>query len=153
MEQLGFESKIGADHTFNWRNNVMLVELHRRLVPVEDKDYLGYFGNGWSRAKQHSGHRWQYTPEDEFVFIFSHFARHFRFGGVGYRQFTDLWVYLRQYPNMDMAYIKEQMVQLQLDKFFENTLKAISAAFENGKSDDTTNVIADYVFNSGNWGI
>lgn len=152
LKNSGFEQTAGADHTLNWKNDSLYLELHRRLVPVDDKDYLAYFGDGWQRAIHQKGHCWEYSTEDEFIFLFTHFARHIRFGGVGYRQFTDIWVYTRHYTDLDYGYINAEMEKLQLREFFENAMKTVSACFEDGDTDEKTDFISEFIFNSGSWG-
>ena len=151
MKDNAFAETPGADHTFNWKNSNLYVELHRRLVPVDDKDYLAYFGDGWQRAQLSSGHCYKYSPEDEFIFIFTHFARHFRFGGIGYRQLTDIWVYMTAHPQLDWDYIYSEMDKLQLKEFFDNTIKTVRCCFEDDPQDTATDIISNFVFSIGNW--
>ena len=57
------------------------------------------------------------TPEDEFIYLFTHFAKHYRDGGIGCRYVVDLWVFLRNNPTMDPEKIKRELDKLQLREF------------------------------------
>lgn len=154
MAGLGYEYQrdIKVSHTRNWKSKELYLELHNQLMPDEDSDYLSYFGDGWAKAVHKSGYLYEYKPEDELIFIFTHFAKHFRIGGIGYRQLTDLWVFTNHYKDLDYGYISGELAKIQLDEFFTNTMATVKACFENGEETDVTQLISQFIFNSGNWG-
>jgi len=92
------------------------------------------------------------TDEDQFVYLFTHFAKHYRNGGGGCRHVVDLWVYLRHYSNLDMAYIRQELKVLELDAFFENMLALIAAWFGDGQWSPVTEFMSEVIFANGNWG-
>jgi hypothetical protein len=92
------------------------------------------------------------TPEDEMVYLFTHFAKHYRDGGIGCRYVVDLWVFLRNNPNMDQEKIKRELDKLQLREFYENIGRVIEVWFADAPSDEKTDFITDFIFNSGSWG-
>lgn len=152
LSEQGFETTPGAQHTRNWKTNDLYVEMHHQLMPDEDSDYLDYFGDGWSKAIHKNGSLYEYKPEDELIFIFVHYAKHFRIGGIGYRQLMDIWVYTNHYKQLDYSYIKAELAKMQLDEFFDNTLATAKVCFEDEAETDITQLISRFVFSSGNWG-
>ena len=101
MRQLGFIEGVESDHEYIWQSRSLHLELHKRLVPSYNKDYFAYFGDGWRLASQHKGTRYSMSPEDEFIYMFVHLAKHYRDGGIGCRQMVDLWIQRRYFPDLD----------------------------------------------------
>lgn len=151
IENLGYKEKVGSDHAYIWYNDALVLELHKSPVPLSSPDY-DYFGDGWAKAKQKSGRRYVQSPEDEYIFIFAHYAKHYRLGGIGCRQVTDLWVFMQAFPNMDFGYIEAEIEKLGLLEFYKNTIRMLSAWFEDTPHDDITLLITDFIFESGSWG-
>lgn len=152
MESLGFTDAMETDHELHWHHRELKVELHKRLIPSNNEDFCEYFGIGWQLASNHSGCYWTMTVEDEWIFLFSHFTKHFRKGGIGCRHLVDLWVYLRNHTNMDESYIHNEFKKMQLLEFYENIRNVISVWFEDAVPDDKSLFITDYIFACGSWG-
>lgn len=152
MKELGFTEGPETNHEFHWDHPELNVELHKRLVSTFNTDFCAYYGDGWQRATEHTGHCWSMSPEEEWIFLFTHFAKHFRAGGIGCRYVVDLWVFLRTHPHMDDEYIRKAMEELQLLEFYGNIRDLIAVWFENRTLDQKTELMTDYIFNSGSWG-
>ena len=152
MLHLGYTEGEETDHELDWTSQALYVELHKRLIPSYNKDYFAYYGNGWRLASCHDGHRYRMTPEDEFVYLFTHFAKHYRDGGIGCRHLLDLWVYLRSYPQLDFIYMRNELERLQLRTFFDHIYRTISAWFMDGAWDEQTEHITAFLFSGGSWG-
>lgn len=153
MTELGFQEILESDHELVWDSGEVHVELHKRLIPSYNTDFYAYFGEGWRLAEQAEGcHRWRMNREDTFIYLFTHFAKHYRDGGIGIRQLTDLWVYLRTEPEMDESYLRVNLEKLHLTEFYINIRRTLAALFEEAKPDETTELIADHLFASGTFG-
>jgi len=152
LEKMGFKEKTHTDHELIWHNNSLLLELHKRLIPSYNKDLYAHFGDGWDLAVVNEGSRYVMTVEDEWIYLFTHFAKHYRDGGIGCRHVVDLWVYLRTYPNMDQQYVKEQLEKLRLTDFYHHTLRLIDLWFRDGSGDDVTEYMSEFILASGSWG-
>jgi len=150
---LGFTEKLESDHELIWQSRGLYLELHKRLIPSYNRDYYAYFGDGWQLAKCKTGTRHAMTEADEFIYIFTHFAKHFRDGGIGCRHVLDFWVLLRTCPTLDMGYIRRELEKLRLREFFENILRLIRFWFEEGEGSEKTDLIAEYIWNSGSFGV
>lgn len=152
VEKLGFTEKTESDHEFIWTSPSLFLELHKRLIPSYNRDYYRYFGDGWKLAKKTKTSQFAMTPEDEFIFIFCHFAKHYRAGGIGLRHVTDLQVYLQANPAMDKKYLHAELHKLQLLEFFQNVQKLLSVWFDDAEGDEKTAFMTDFLFASGVWG-
>ena len=152
MESLGFYNKSESDHELVWVTDNLYLELHKRLIPSYNEDFYSYYRTGWHLAKSARGCRHAMTAEDEMVFLFTHFAKHYRDGGIGCRHALDLWVYRRANPGMDEGYIRNELDKLKLLEFYENILQVIAVWFGDAPENEKTDFITDFVFASGSWG-
>lgn len=152
MEELGFRPINESDHELVWQSDALYLELHKHLVPTSNRDLYAYYGDGWQLAKQKKGTRYFMTAEDELIYLFTHFAKHYRGGGIGCRHVTDLWVFLQKNPCLDQGYVKAELQKLRLWTFYENVRHTLQVWFEAGTADEKTDLITDFVFSSGSWG-
>jgi hypothetical protein len=152
MESLGFEATQESDHEYIWRSKELYLELHKRLIPSYNEDFYEYYGIGWQLAHRREGGYWTMTAEDEWIFLFTHFSKHFRDGGIGCRYVADLWVYVRHNPDMDEAYIRGELQKLGLEEFHDNIRKLVDIWFGDAPDDEKSDIMTAYIFASGNWG-
>lgn len=147
MESLGFREKGESDHEHIWKHPFLMVELHKHLIPSYNKDYYSYFGVGWDLAKLQNGHCWSMTHEDAFIYDTIHFAKHYRDATANSHFIVDLWMYLRTYPDLDLAYIRHQLSRLKMEAFLDNILRVTRAWFEDSERDDVADRITDVLLN------
>lgn len=152
MVKLGYKKVTESDHEFIWKKNNINIELHKRLIPSYNKDYYSYFGDGWSLAKLKNGTSYSMTDEDQLIYLFTHFAKHYRDAGIGIKHMTDLWVYRKSKPLLDEKYIKKELTALQLYGFYVNIINTLAVWFDGIEGDEKTDFITDVIFNSGVYG-
>lgn len=152
MESLGYTWARDDEHVSCWKSDSLSVELHRFIVSASDEDYYSYYDTGWKFAQCTYGSRYDYTPEDTFIFLFVHFAKHFRLSGIGCRQVVDFYIFLKSNPELDMTYIFKELEKLHLKTFAENILRLLDVWFDNKETDPMTDFITGYIFSGGNWG-
>ena len=152
MQSLGYTEFIESDHEFIWNKPNIHIELHKRLIPSYNKDYYFYYGVGWKFAKPDAGSCCKMSDEDTFVYIFTHYAKHYRDGGIGIRHITDLYVFLTSNPKLDKKYIETELNKLGLLKFYKNTINTIDVWFNNKQANDISDFITDRIFESGSYG-
>ena len=152
LQQLGFHEKAETHHELVWVCDQLYLELHKHLMPTYNKDFHKYFGDGWKLAKVHSGCRYAMTAEDGMVYLFTHFAKHFRDGGIGCRHVVDLWVYLRSEPELDEAYVRNELSSIGLLKFYEHIRELLDVWFEDAPESPMSGFLTDAVFDSGSFG-
>ena len=139
-----------TDHELIWlKKPYTQFELHKHLIPSYNDDYYAYFGNGWNLAEETQiPGKYEMSLENALIYIFTHFAKHYRGGGIGVRHLVDLWVYRRAYPDMDQQYIYDELEKLCLKDFYLNVQKALDACFEDGEETAVTTSIINWVFGS-----
>lgn len=152
LEDLGFRFKDETDHELAWVSKKLYLELHKHLIPSYNKDLYPYFGTGWQLARHVSLGLHAMSPEDEFIFTFTHFAKHYRDGGIGCRYVLDLWVFLRAFPALNFEKVERELEKLQLLEFYTNVRALIAFWFEGGPGGEKLDVMTDFVFSSGSWG-
>ena len=154
MLDLGYAEKIESNHEFVWEKGNIVFELHKRLIPSYNKDYYNYYGDGWRLAVPSSDNctRYEMSAEDEMIYIFTHYAKHYRDAGVGIKHILDLWVYKSYKPELDNDYILAELKKLQLDVFYKHTMNTLEVWFGNGTPTEQTKLISDVIFNSGVYG-
>lgn len=152
MEELGYAEKIESNHELIWTKKGSYIELHKRLIPSYNKDYFAYYGDGWRLAKNKNGTRFSMTDEDQMIYLFTHFAKHYRDAGIGLRHIVDLWVYRNAKPDLDEEYIKAELQKLRLYDFYVNIVKTLDVWFDGGESNEITDFITNVIFSSGVYG-
>ena len=152
LEGLGFRYDHETDHEIIWQHRELFLELHKHLIPSYNKDFHAYYGNGWQLAVKGEGSEYTMKPEDEWIYLFTHFAKHYRDGGAGCRYVQDLWLWRRNYPNMDEGYIRDVLKKMQLDVFYGHILRLLENWFENGPEDKILEIMTEFIFSSGSWG-
>lgn len=153
--ELGYIFKEEVDHTFVWKKpNVLELELHKKLIPESNKDYYLHFKDIWSKLTPIYPQSFEYvlTKEDEYIFLFAHFAKHYRGGGVGIRQLVDIWLFMKKYDNIDNAYLKRCLEKIGLYEFYLNILELLAVWFDDAENTEKTNFITHVIFNNGVFG-
>ncbi len=154
MLDLGYVEKIESNHEFVWKKKDIVIELHKRLIPSYNKDYYNYYGDGWRLGAPISNEntRYEMSVEDEMIYNFTHYAKHYRDAGVGIKHIVDLWVYKINNPKLDNDYILSELKKLQLDEFYKNTMDTLEMWFNGGETNEQVKFITQIIFNSGVYG-
>ena len=153
MQNLGYTEGVVSDHELVWIKDCVCIELHKRLIPSYNKDYYAYFGDGWNKAQAvESGTRYKMSDEDNLVYLLTHFAKHFRDGGIGIKHLVDIKLYLEQ-CKLDFQYLQNQFEDLKLWEFFNNLRKTISVWFDGVEDDDVTRAITERILSGGAFGL
>lgn len=152
MQEFGYSFIEESDHEYIFNRQNVRIELHKRLIPSYNKDYYAYFGDGWQLGKIKKGSMFLMTNEDQMIYLFTHFAKHYRDAGIGIRHIVDFWVYMKSNQKPNEEYIKMELKKLQLYEFYVNVMNTISVWFDDGKSNAKTELITKVIFNSGVYG-
>ena len=152
MHQLSFQEFAESDHELIWSHNEFHVELHKRLIPSYNEDFYSYFGDGWQLAKKKSATLYAMTDEDMLIYLFTHFAKHYRDGGIGIKQTVDLWLFREKHLDLNEEYIRRELSKLKLCAFYDNVLKTLDVWFSDAPSSDVTDLITNVIFKSGVFG-
>ncbi len=153
LEELGYKELVESDHELIWdKKGALHLELHKRLIPSYNKDYYSYFGDGWKLARPAEGTRYQLREEDAFVYNFTHYAKHYRDGGIGIRHLTDLHMSLQAAPHMDLAYVERELETLGLLTFYRNSVQTLRVWFQGAEDTAMSDFLTDRIFHSGSYG-
>ncbi len=152
MQKLGYTEAVESDHELAWYKNGMLVELHKRIIPSYNKDFYAYFGDGWRLAKPTDTNRFEMGAEDNMIYLFTHFAKHYRDAGIGIRHIVDLWVYRLHNTDLNEDYINTELQKLGLYEFYVNINKTLANWFDGCEEDSVTELITETIFLSGVYG-
>ena len=156
LEKLGYEFGAESLCEIIWKKKGKLyLELHKTLVPENVEDYYVHFGTGWENAVKSKGynHKYELSPEDHYLFVFTHFARHYRAAGIGIKHFVDIWMYNKIYNNMDYDYINAKLEEIGLKEFHKNILETLGVWFENKENTEMSDFITSIIFSSGAFGL
>ena len=154
MSELDYVEGKESDHELVWQKNDVMIELHKKLIPSYNKDYYVYFEDCWKMVKAivPNSNIYVFSAEDNFIYIFSHFTKHYRDAGIGILHLVDLYVYKSKHMDMDIEYIESALEKLKMLKFYKNIMATIDMCFYNGTENDISNYIVDVIFNSGSYG-
>lgn len=154
LKKNGFVRGQESDHELQWDKPALYLELHKRLVPTNNRLFSKYFQNIWSRAIRVSDAKSLYTlsEEDELIFYVVHFAKHYRDGGIGAKHLIDLWLFMRTHPKLRTDYVISELEKLSLDVFFRNLCTTMQVWFGNEAPTATTETITEVILGGGAYG-
>lgn len=138
-----------SDYELTWVCPSLELELHTGLMP----EYLGshseYYRDSWRFAqKNKTGNGYHLSPEDHFVYLLVHFAKHYLTSTICAKDICDFYVWRRAYPHMDEAYMRQELKKLHLDKFYDSILDLIGNWFEGKPATEATEMMTSSAF----WG-
>lgn len=155
MQSLGYTESPGDEHEIIWKKaNTLYVELHRYLVPPFDADMFAFFENHgtWAHAVPVGGNEYRMTPEDELIFDFLHFVKHFRGYGAGIRHIADIYLFRKSHPDLDETYLLERFAAVGCAEFYRNVCVLIDCWFGDAQTSDVTDRITSLLFAGGIYG-
>ncbi len=145
-------SELGeTDHEYKWTKSNVLIELHKRLVARSHGDLYSYYGDWYEKAVPQKRHSYKMTDEDFFIFLFVHFAKHYRKTGIGIIHMCDLYIFLKN-KILNEAYLISELEKLELSEFYKNIKATINVWFEDDMSNEMTDYITSVIFASGVYG-
>lgn len=154
MISLGYKQVVESDHEYVWEKENFHIELHKKLIPSYNKDYYAYFGDGWRLAKPREDKPNEYlmSNEDNFIYLFTHYAKHYRDAGVGVKHITDFYVFLKSYENLDWEYINSGLKTLHLYDFWKTTKAVLNVWFGDAACDEKSAFVTKRIFQGGAYG-
>ena len=150
MKELSFTVTGYGKNQVHWENGNIAIAIHTDLA-VNREYYYKYYENVWDRLKTKDGIRFEFSPEDFYIYLIVHAAKHFSHGGFGIRTVLDFYYY-RTKIKMDEEYLDRQLEELKLKKFALSFEKLARVWFDGEETDEETEIVADFVLSSATYG-
>ena len=154
LENLGFVFATESNHEIIWEKGKVVIEIHKRLIPSYTKDLYEYYGDSpWDRLLLVDENRTEYemNVNDTFIYLFMHFSKHYRDGGIGIKFLTDFYVFMEKNA-LDYSYIEGELEKMGLLDFYKNVKKVLDVWFFDAEGDEITDFITDKIFASSTYG-
>lgn len=135
MERIGFKlEQLDEDghHDVYSIDKIGLFEMHHDLVDFNYK-WEKKISKTLDRLVKVDGceHRYEMTPEDCYVYVLCHTAKHVVRGGSGIKSMLDIWIYNRCYGDVfDKDRLDERLRYCGIEKFNEGVKKLCNMWFE-----------------------
>ena len=136
--------KIFTDMEFQKRDLINSTEIHftKGLLYCEVhsdlNELLGtYYDDVWERVVLRDGYSYSYRmkPEDFYIYMVYHTAKHFTYGGIGIRMVMDAYVCLNTFKDLDFDYIESELKKLELVDFEKSFRELALNWFSNNKTE------------------
>lgn len=138
-----------SDYELTWVCPSLELELHTALVPEFLGSHSEYYADSWRFAqKDEGGCGYHLSPEDHFVYLLVHFAKHYLISSICAKDVCDFYVWRKAYPDMDEAYIRGELKKLNLEKFYDSILALLRNWFEGKPATEAVELMTDATF----WG-
>ncbi len=127
-------------------------ELHSSLLSEEKKDFE-YFSSIWERAiSTEQPHIFALRPEDFYIYILEHLAKHIEGGGAGIRMVIDVFVYNKAHGNtFDNNYINSELKKINLCKFRQR-IEELAVSWFDSDDPDAESASAQFILDCPTFG-
>ena len=127
MSDLGYQNTLWSEEEWNYSKQNSHYELHRSLIHGHipgDELRDTFFDRFWEYAAPvNGGSEYRLDRDFHFLFLLLHISHHMRREGIGFRQFYDLSVLIRNASDLfDWARIQEMADSLDLLTFVKTCL-------------------------------
>ncbi len=150
LSGLGFAEGHEGENHLDWSLDTVTIEMHHELAAQSDV-YHPYYENVFERLVNTDGCRFDFTPEDFYIYFLVHAAKHFAHGGFGIRTVLDIWIY-RKEKALDEDYLNKELEKVRLLKF-KNAIEGLAECWfgEKEKTEDFA-FLHEYILTSGTYG-
>lgn len=154
LPSLGYTLKHeGGNHDVYHKLPFMNIEIHQNMM---DESYTlsSYYQDIWLKVKvkNQGSTELELTDEDFYLFVIAHGAKHFNNGGTGVRFLLDIYFILKQYPNLNRAYLTQELQKMGLIAFEEQMRKLANGWIDDTPLNEEDKTISDYIVRSGAYG-
>lgn len=154
MLQLGYSTEAFEDspcHAGYLKPPYTEVELHIALLEEDN----GYYDHVWERAVPVAEYARLYrlSTEDEYIFCLLHLNKHLEDAGTGIHSILDSAVYRQAYPDMDRAYLRQELEKWGLWERILEIERLSDCWFVAGKEvPEELEGMAQYILSAGSYG-
>ncbi len=154
MLSLGYKLDSSIDYHDEYsKGNFFIFELHSAVTRTGSQFYT-LFSDPFQKSVP-DGDSIGLVFNDEYFYLnlVTHLHQHFVSAGCGMRLFSDLYVFERTHPEMDMSFVRSMLKKHKILEFYDNMCILTQCFLENkplvGKYED----LAEYIIKSGEYGI
>ncbi len=155
MKDMGYAFNEGDETELSYvKKPYYHIEMHRLIT--NEETHFDYYDDPFLMAKRSADfpYRFEFAPEDEYVYYIAHTYKHFVGGGCGVRCLADIYVFLERHgAEMDRAYVDGELKKLgafELAKSLEALAYALFS--ENGALGDSDKELLLRLLYSGTYG-
>ena len=152
MQNLGYKLTHKSNHHDVYEKPpFMNVEMHHHLISEDFNIIREYYDNIWNVVikEDENSSVYKMSNEDFYIFMITHIAKHFQFGGIGIRYVFDEYIFLNHYKDtLDYDYIAYELEKINLKKFEENFKKLMTIWFYEEECDEFFEEMTKYVVES-----
>lgn len=116
FEELGYQkANLMKSDEIHFSKGVLYFEIQCDLNAGEDD----YYNDIWAKVNLRQDYAYSYSmsPEDFYVYMIYHCAKHFESGGLGIRMLIDVSVFLKRFRSLDTDYIASAFEELNILTF------------------------------------
>lgn len=150
----------GKKDNVYYKDPVITLEMHKNLFMYEDEwnerfntpDSEMYI---WNHIVPIDGYQYIYRMDDElfFVYMIAHSAKHLMDdGGIGARAFLDIWIYLKEKPDLNFEIVFRDFDKLNLTKFAKAAIALSEFWFDKKRVSSEIEQFGDYILKCGVYG-
>lgn len=153
-EQGYVKENIGIADTGFRKDGILHFELHSFLTDDKSPAY-GYFASIWERARFTDSQPpvASMSPEDSYIYLLEHLAKHIENGGAGVRMYMDIYVFRKKYgEKLNRAYVDDVLKKILLDEFEKITVSICENWFAQDVEPDISSDNALFILNSHTFG-
>ena len=157
MTDLGFETERFShqiqDDVYSL-DKIVYVEVHRKLISGKcpwDKKCQEITKR--ITPKSEGSSECVMSPEDFYLHMIGHMAKHMKSSGFGIRMLIDVWVYLDKFGEViDRKTLDKRLKYCGLDVFEKEVVKLVDYWFNDKPADENTKELGRFVLDSGIFG-
>ncbi len=126
---------IDGIHTIYVNKELLIIELHRKLIPENDLSNSQYFEtNIWMTARPIDINDFKVLAlsyENEFIYLVHHMAHHIKGEGFGLRQLCDIVLFYKHYSQgLNFERLLDKARILKIETFLKAIMSICSALFK-----------------------
>ncbi len=128
-------------------------ELHSSLLSENKKNYE-YFSKVWEKAIYTENSKVAaLTPEDLYIYLLEHLAKHIEGGGAGLRMVMDIFVFKQAHAwDFDNEYLNTELSKLHLCKFRQR-IETLADSWFLSEEPDVSSSCADFILKCPTFGL
>lgn len=156
MLDVGYTNVTQGETVWNYKYNELEIEIHNKLINAKEKhdaDLGRYFEKCWDWVID-GELNWNF----HFIYILVHLRKHLINSGVGFRQFMDLALIVKNI-DLDWAWIKDELEEIDLMQFFQVVMAFLKRWFNvelpidiDSIDENFYNTATDKIFKNGVFG-